>query len=569
MFSYYCDMKKFLLPCLLFLSVITYGQTPLTYNNPILSGFYPDPSIVRVGNDYYIVNSSFAYFPGLPIFHSTDLVNWKQIGNAMDRKEQLDLTNAGVSRGLFAPSITYHNGTYYIICTLIDKGGNFLITAKDPKGPWSNPIWLKEANGIDPSLFFDADDKAHIVFNSIPPDNKSLYNGHRTIRMVDFDINAMKVTSEPKLLVNGGTDISKNPVWIEAPHIFKKGDWYYLICAEGGTGYNHSEVVFRSKSVDGPYISYEKNPILTQRHLDKSRANPISTTGHAEFGETPDGKWYAVFLGCRPYEGDFYNTGRDTYMTPLEWKDEWPVILEGNEEVKYSYPVPVPQTTKAVVNNFNGNLYFKDEFKAPELNKRYLFLRNPENDFYSLTENKGFLTMKLLKQNASGKESPAFIGFRQANLNGYAATEMDFAPFTRNEKAGLLIFQNENHYYFLCKSIENDKPVVQLYQSAAKPGDPDILMTSQKLDSKKTIYLKIVAKGDKYDFYFAEKKDKWNILSENVDGKFLSTSRAGGFVGSLFALYNSSYGKPSNVTAKFDWFEYQGDDSVYKSQSIK
>jgi len=560
-------MKKVLIPFLLLFSVITHGQAPLSYNNPILSGFYPDPSICRVGNDYYIVTSTFAYFPGLPIFHSTDLVNWQQIGSAMDRKEQLDQTNAGVSRGLFAPSITYHNGTYYIICTLIDKGGNFIITAKDPKGPWSNPIWLKEANGIDPSLFIDASGKAYIVFNSIPPDNKSLYNGHRTIRIVDFDINTMKVTSEPRILVNGGVDISKNPVWIEAPHIFKKGDWYYLICAEGGTGYNHSEVVFRSKAADGPFVPYEKNPILTQRHLDKSRPNPITTTGHAEFVETPDGKWYAVFLGCRPYEGDFYNTGRDTYMAPVQWKDEWPMILEGNEEVKYSYPVPMPQSTKAVANNFNGNLYFKDDFKATEINKRYLFLRNPEKDFYSLTEDKGSLTMKLLRQNVSGKESPGFIGLRQANLNGYAATEMDFTPFTRNEKAGLLIFQNENHYYFLCKSIENDKPVVQLYQSAAKIGDPDILMTSQKLDSKKTIYLKIVAKADKYDFYFAEKKDKWNILQENVDGKFLSTSKAGGFVGSLFALYGSSYGKPTNVTAKYDWFEYKGDDPVYKSQT--
>lgn len=562
-------MKKFLLYIFILLSAISYGQAQLSYTNPILSGFYPDPSICRVGNDYYIVNSSFAYFPGLPIFHSTDLVNWKQIANAMDRKEQLDLTNAGVSRGLFAPSITWHNGTFYIICTLIDKGGNFMITAKDPKGPWSNPIWLKDAQGIDPSIFFDSNDRSYIVFNSNPPDNKSLYSGHRTIRILEFDANTGKVLTQNKILVNGGVDISKNPVWIEAPHIFKKGDWYYLICAEGGTGYNHSEVVFRSKSVDGPYTPYEQNPILTQRHLPRTRENPITTTGHAEFVETPDGKWYAVFLGCRPYEGDFYNTGRDTYMTPVEWKDEWPVILEGTEEVKYSYPVPMPQTTKAVVNDFNGNLYFRDDFKEPQLNMRYLFLRNPVPDFYSLTNSKGFLTMNLLKQPASGKESPAFIGFRQSNLYGYAATEMEFSPFTRNEKAGLMIFQNENHYYFLCKSVENDKPVVQLYQSAEKAGDPDELLTSQKLDAKKTIYLKIEAKGDKYAFYFAEKKDKWNLLRDNVDGKFLSTSRAGGFVGSLFVLYGSSFGKPSNVSAKYDWFEYKGNDPVYNSQVSK
>src|SRR5882757_6128492 len=209
-------MKKILaIIALLFISAAAIAQT--TYTNPILSGFYPDPSICRVGDDYYIVNSSFAYFPGLPIFHSKDLVNWEQVGNAMDRPEQLDLKGAGVSRGLFAPTIRYNKGTFYIICTLIDKGGNFVITAKDPKGPWSNPVWLKEVNGIDPSLFFDDNSKAYVLFNSIPPNNISLHNGHRTIRMLEFDIEKLKVTGEEKLLVNGGTDMAKKPVWIEGP----------------------------------------------------------------------------------------------------------------------------------------------------------------------------------------------------------------------------------------------------------------------------------------------------------------------------------------------------------------
>ncbi|MGZ5287187.1 MAG: family 43 glycosylhydrolase, partial [Flavisolibacter sp.] len=203
------------------------------YTNPILSGFYPDPSICRAGDDYYIVNSSFAYFPGLPIFHSKDLVSWKQIGHAMDRPEQLNTMGAGVSRGLFAPAISYHKGVFYIVCTLIDKGGNFVITAKDPAGPWSDPVWLKEVDGIDPSLFFDEDDKAYIIYNSIPPDNVSLWDGHRTIRMYDFDYKNLKVTGEEKLVVNGGTDISKKPVWIEGPHIYNINGWYYLLCAEG------------------------------------------------------------------------------------------------------------------------------------------------------------------------------------------------------------------------------------------------------------------------------------------------------------------------------------------------
>lgn len=545
------------------------GYTQKTFTNPILAGFYPDPSICRAGNNYYLVNSSFAYFPGLPLFHSTDLVNWKQIGNAMDRREQLDLAHAGVSRGLFAPSITYHKGLFYIICTLIDKGGNFVITAKDPKGPWSNPAWLSQLDGIDPSIFFDDNDKAYIVYNSVPPDNKSLYDGHRTIRMVEFDAKTLKVINDNTIIVNGGTDIAKKPVWIEAPHILKKDGWYYLICAEGGTGYNHSEVVFRSKTVSGPYLPFEKNPILTQRHLDPQRKNPITTTGHADFVEMPNGKWYAVFLGCRPYEGAHYNTGRETFLAPVEWKDGWPHILEGKEEVKYHYAVPMPSVTKTVNNNFSGNFHFKDEFKNNTLNNRYVFLRNPEADLYKLSPDKGWLALSVKPQTASGKESPAFIGFRQQHLKGTAATSMSFDPASVNEKAGLLIFQNETHYYFLCQSIENDQPVVQLYRSMPDGGLESIVYLSLA-NHPKEMMLKIEARDDRYFFYFSPDNKQWmSLVSEGMDAKFLSTQTAGGFVGCVYALYATSQGKASSNKAWFNWFEYQGNDAIYKNNENK
>jgi xylan 1,4-beta-xylosidase len=335
----YSFMKRNIIVCIcLFLSFIC-NSFSQSFTNPILAGFYPDPSICRAGNDYYIVNSSFAYYPGLPIFHSTDLVNWQQIGAALNRPEQLNLDSAGVSRGLFAPAITYHKGTFYIVCTLVDKGGNFVITSTNPKGPWSNLVWLPEVDGIDPSIFFDEDDKAYIVYNSIPPDNISLHGGHRTIRMNTFDAKKLKVTSDNKIIINGGTDMSKKPVWIEGPHLFKKDGWYYLMCAEGGTDYEHSEVVFKSKTIDGPFIPYDKNPILTQRHLDKNRKNPVTNTGHADLVETPGGKWWAVFLGCRPYENNTFNTGRETFMAPVEWKEGWPIINPNFAEVQYTYAI--------------------------------------------------------------------------------------------------------------------------------------------------------------------------------------------------------------------------------------
>ncbi|MDP4261424.1 MAG: glycoside hydrolase family 43 protein [Bacteroidota bacterium] len=540
----------------------SFGQSNY-YTNPVLAGFYPDPGICRAGDDYYLVNSSFSYYPGLPIFHSKDLVNWKQIGNAMNRPEQLNLDGAGVSRGLFAPDITYHKGTFYIVCTLIDRLGNFVITAKDPKGPWSNPVALTGVNGIDPSLFFDDNDKAYIVFNSIPPGNKSLYDGHRTIRMFELNAKDLKITGEEKLLVNGGTDITKKPVWIEGPHIFKKEGWYYLICAEGGTGYNHSEVVFRSKSPGGPFVSYEKNPILTQRHLDPARKDPVTTTGHAGFVQTKNGKWYAVFLGCRPYEDDYYNTGRETFMAPVIWEDGWPTILKGNEEVQYHYPVPMPSLTKTVANSFSGNAFYRDDFNRPQLNNRFIFLRTVRSKWYDLSEKKGWLALQLRPETCLEKKNPSFVAHRQQNLQCSATTSILFSARSDNEKAGLAIFQNEVHFYYLCLSMENNKPVVQLYQST-KDSSMQWLASAPVLPGNKEIQLKIEARKDSYAFFYALDDHKWKLLKDGVDGKFLSTKVAGGFTGSVFALYATSSGKETVNKAYFNWFEYKGDDEVYK-----
>ena len=558
-------MKKilFLLFILLqFFNLTSFAQ--LKYTNPILCGFYPDPSICRVGNDYYLINSTFAYFPGLPIFHSTDLVNWEQIGNAIDRNEQLDLANAGVSGGLFAPTIRYNEGVFYIICTCVNKGGNFIIKAKNPKGPWSNPVFLPEVNGIDPSLFFDNNGKVYITYNSIPPNNISQYQGHRTIRIVELDLQSLKVIGNNEIIVNGGVDISKKPVWIEGPHLFKKDGLYYLISAEGGTGTNHSEVVFRSNAVKGPYIPYENNPILTQRQLDSKRVNPVSSTGHADFVETQDGRWYSVFLGCRPYEKDYYNTGRETFLCPMEWKNGWPVIIRKGEAVNYKYNVPFPEKTKKINNPFNGNIAFKDSFNTDKLNFRYVFLRNPSKKLYTLDSKKGGLTLNLKPNTASQKSNPAFIGFRQSNSKGYAATSISFSAKSENEKAGLLIFQNETHYYFVCKSIKNNQPVVELYKSSKEENATNELIESVMLkDNISPLQLKIEANNDQYSIYYSVKEDNYSLL-KTVDGKFLSTNVAGGFVGSMYAMYATSNGIPTSNTAQFNWFECYGNDDIFK-----
>ncbi len=561
-------IKKWLLTGFILFGILyAFSRQTVYYNNPILSGFYPDPSICRAGDDYYLVNSSFAYFPGLPVFHSKDLMNWNQIGNAMNRPEQLPLDRAGVSRGLFAPAISFHQGTFYIVCTLIDGMGNFVITAKDPAGPWSNPVVLPAVNGIDPSLFFEDSGEAWLVYNSVAPDNRPLYNGHRTIRLIRFDAAELKVKGDEKILVDGGTDITKKPVWIEGPHIYKKDDWYYLICAEGGTGYNHSEVVFKSKTVDGPYTPYENNPVLTQRHLDKARPYPVTNTGHADMVEAKDGNWYAVFLGCRPYEDDYYNIGRETFLLPVTWKDGWPHILDGNETVPYKQKVPFPSFTKKVANPFASNAFFFDDFNEPALHHRYIFLRTPAEQWYSLQERKGFLCMRLRPETCGGRGNPSFIAFRQPSHQCEAVTRLQFEPAADNEKAGLAIFQNETHYYFLCKSLEAGKPVVQLYRAAADSNMQ--LMASAFLPEKQNaIQLKIVMENAFLHCYYST-AHRWTLLKDSLDAKMLSTRVAGGFVGSVFALYATSMGKQSRSRVYVDRFACRGKDDMQNSRGIK
>jgi xylan 1,4-beta-xylosidase len=545
------------------------------FYNPILKGFYPDPSICRVNNNYYLVNSTFSYYPGIPIFYSKDLVNWVLIGHAMDRPEQLNLDGFGVSRGIFAPAIRHHKGIFYITCTLVDGKGNFVITATNPAGPWSNPVWIPQINGIDPSLYFDKNDKAYIVYNSIAPDDKPLYDGHRTIRMYEFDINDLKVVGKEKILVNGGTDLSKKPIWIEAPHIFSKNDYYFLIAAEGGTREQHSEVVFRSKKIDGPYVSYNKNPILTQRHLDPKRENAITSTGHADFVETLDGDWWAVFLGCRPYspfEEDCYNTGRETFLAPVKWKDDWPIIDPDNEEIQYSYPYPIQPLDSSKGMSFSGNFKINDDFNTEILQPNWIFLRTPHTKWYDLKKRSGYLSLKVRPESCAEKVNPSFLGHRQQHLTGSATTLINFIPESENEKAGLLVFQNEKHFYFLCKSIKNKSYVVQLYRSA---NEENLYTNMELIDSrnlkehieymnKDELYLRIDAKGNVYSFYYGFEPNKWIIFKENVDARYLSTKVAGGFVGCVYALYTTSLGNPSNNFAYFDWFKYQGNDEIYK-----
>ncbi len=534
------------------------------FSNPVLAGFYPDPSACRVGKDYYLVNSTFSYFPGIPLFHSRDLVHWTLIGHVLDRPGQLNLEGQGVSRGLFAPSIRYHEGIFYVTCTLVDIGGNFVVTARDPRGPWSDPVWIPEVNGIDPSLFFDNDGKSYLLYNSVAPEDRPLYSGHRTIRMRAFDTKTLRVGGDEWILVNGGTDIARKPAWIEGPHLFREGENYFLLTAEGGTGDQHSEVVFRARSVTGPYEPYAGNPILTQRDLDPSRAAPVTSAGHADLVRTEDGAWWAVFLACRPYGDAYYNTGRETFLAPVRWDRGWPVITARGEEIAYRYPFPVPPE-RASQAPYSGNFIVRDEFRA--LSPDWIFLRTPHEQWFDLSARKGSVGLKLRPETCSGTMNPSFLGRRQQHLHGAASASMVFTPMAEHEKAGMLIFQNETHFYFLCKSLSSHGPVVQLYRSSDTTGSGahmELLASRPLAGPGSALRLKIEAHGDTYAFLYAS-GGEWQTLREE-DARFLSTRVAGGFVGCMYALYATSLGEPSEAVAYFDWFEYAGDDEIFGAQ---
>ncbi len=544
-------LNKFPLPLLLCIFSLNTFFSKAQIKNPILPGFYPDPSICRVDNDYYLVNSSFAYFPGVPVFHSSNLIHWKQIGHVLDRPSQLNLTDHGISRGIFAPAISYNKGLFYMITTFVDGGGNFYVTSADAAGPWSDPVWLPGIDGIDPSFFFDDDGRAYILNNGPPPENKPLYNGHRAIWIQEFDPEANKPVGKRQIIVNGGTDISKKPVWIEGPHIYRKNDYYYLMAAEGGTGTWHSEVIFRSRSVWGPYEVFEGNPILTQRDLPPDRTMPVTSSGHADLVQTAAGDWTAVFLACQPYSDNYYNTGRETFMLPVDWSGEWPVILEKGKVIPLKVELPAAAPSEQLTfAKYSEN--WIDEFDKAELAPEWIFIRTPEEKWYELKNSNLLMQARPVSINMNG--NPSFLGRRQQH------SRAQFTAAVRLEKgkemeAGIIAFQNEKHYYKFV--VLQDKEASYLTVNSAHEEISRIMLSEFNWGDE--VYLRIKSLDDLIICEYSMDNKSWAPAGKPLDGKILSTQIAGGFVGTVFGIYTFA---PSAARASFNWASYQKIDEL-------
>jgi xylan 1,4-beta-xylosidase len=512
------------------------NPAPGQFINPVISGYAPDPSIVRTGDDYYLVTSSFVHFPGLPVYHSKDLVTWRQIGNAIDRPGQADFSGMKVSQGLMAPAIAYHDGLYYIVCT---NRKNFVITAKNPAGPWSDPVYF-EFDGIDPSLFWDEDGKAYIVNNGAPQ-GPVQYQGHRSIWLQEFDPKTATMTGPRREIINGGADLSSKPFWTEAPHLIRKDGYYYLIAAQGGTGDQHSEVVFRSRAIAGPYENYAGNPILTQRDLPENRPHAIGTAGHADFVQTPDGQWWSVFLATRNYGPDLYNIGRETYLLPVTWKDGWPVILEQGKAVPFVLERPNLPAAPRPAQPLSGDYAYTDEFNGGTLGMGWMSVRVPDTAQYRLA--RGSLLLKagngVIGDTA---RAPSFIGRKQAHAIATVSTELRYTAERAGDRAGLVAMQSDDAYLFLGVQWLDGKQVVALTvrRNGQDPRQGRVVASAPlpQLGAGRPVYLKLSIDGGSLSAAYAVRKHAWKDLAVQHDATFLSTKLAGGFVGTVIGLYN-------------------------------
>ena len=483
----------------------------VTATNPILPGFYPDPSICAVGDDFYLVNSSFAYFPGIPIMHSKDLAHWEQIGNACDRESQLPLGDTGHSRGLFAPTIRYHEGTFYIICTNVSYGGNFIITAQNPAEPWSEPHYIEGADGIDPSLFFDEDGTCYYI-GTHPNPAGCQYDGDWYIWIQELDIENMKLVGEVHNVWNGAM---RNIIWPEGPHLYKIGEYYYIMHAEGGTGPDHAVTVCRSKNVYGPYENNFCNPILTHRHL--GRKYPIRYVGHADLVKTINDEWYMVMLAVRPLEG-YTTMGRETFLARVEWENDWPVVNPGVGRLTDTVEINLPKWT-AYTAESNEYVFSTMGQLPPE----FMVLRNADKSHYSLEKGKGLLMLfdtHTLKEQAS----PSYLAFRQKHHHFIAMALLDVSNLSEDKRAGIAYVQN--NLYNLRVEVNGKMAEVILCEKGT-----DRRVISMPLQGSNPLEVSLEVDGLSAAVIIEGQK------SPEVDIRTLSTEAAGGFTGCTVGLY--------------------------------
>lgn len=504
--------------------------------NPILPGFYPDPSICRVGDDFYMVTSSFSYFPGVPVFHSRDLRHWEQIGHVLDRPEQLPLDWQYISGGIYAPTIRYHDGLFYMVTTNVSFGGDFFCTAKDPAGPWSEPHYVKGAPGIDPTLFWDDDGICYMMGTTDWQDETpGVWIGR-------VDLENSCIVGERKRVWSGALVNAWAP---EAPHVYKKDGWYYLLIAEGGTEHYHAVTIARSREIMGEYEGYRGNPILTHRHLGDD--HPICNVGHGDLVQLKDGSWYMVMLASRIYGGYHKNLGRETFIAPVDWSGEWPVVSPGTGRVEWTYPAPdLPDAPVSAAN--------EDDFSSMVWNT----LGTPEEGDIRIEGGRLYLRCqdkRMVHDSAADKRRPngmlGYYGRRQQHMDFSAAVNVQL-PEGIGASCGLMVLQND----FAQLRIELMRTSGGVSARAVKgwrdeAGRHEEIL-GEAVHPGPAARLEIAAEGQQYRMVCEGK-----VIGEAFGG-FLGSESCGGFVGAYVGPFASGNGADMQEEAVFADFHYQG-----------
>lgn len=536
-----------------------------TIKNPIIPGFYPDPSICRAGDDYYLVCSSFELSPGIPLFHSRDLANWEQLCYVLTPQNGFYVDKNCGNGGVMAPTIRYYNGTFYIInCNFSDRG-NFIVTAKNPAGPWSAPHFLDDVPGIDASLFFDTDGTCYIMGTAnIWPDGKG--GMRQGIWAAEYDIEQFRLVSEPVALWGGAMAGVASP---ESPHIYHIGDWYYLLIAEGGTEMYHSATVARSHSPLGTYEGNPSNPILTVRHMGKKAL--IQNAGHADLIDTASGEWYAVFLASRLIGGVSKNLGRETFIVPVEWEDEWPLFSPETGKVEWEYPLP-----KNIAWSPVGKKPMREKFDSGKLGLEWCFWGSHGDRFAVHTE-KG-LELPCLKEALADPLRPmsmeaerpqnnslAFVCRRRLAPHCRFSCRMRFVPM-ENESAGIAVVQAMNHQFHFALVCKEGQTMLELVQYTADyelpPYIPGFTSTTNKkvLASvpweREEIVLEMELDENRYIFRCGAEENGLIELA-CADGAVINPEKVGCMVGEVIGMYASGNGEKSNNSAVFYWSEYE------------
>ena len=507
------------------------------YWNPVLPGFYPDPSVCRVGDDYYMVNSTFCFFPGVPVHHSRDLIHWEQIGHCITRPAQTRLQNIGVWNGIYAPTIRHHDGTFYMVTTNVSDRGNFYVTTKDPAGEWSDPIWVREG-GIDPDLFFDDDGKTYLL----------TAQGAGEIHLAEIDLKTGRLLSRSEIIWRG-----TGGRCAEGPHMYRKDGWYYLMIAEGGTEYGHCETIARSRNLRGPFEGCPSNPILSHA-LARGYQNPIQGTGHADLIQAHDGSWWLVCLAFRPLNGFHHVLGRETFLAPVKWDENgWPVV-NGNGAISLEMDVPtlpqVPVAEGHAAQVQRGHVSTK--FDEPELGLEWNYLGAPRTENYSLTERPGWLRLKASPVSINSNDSPTWVGRRQQQIDFTATTKLDASGLKDGDEAGLTVYMcMSSHYDVAVRKRDGKFFLILRYKlNRLEHTEKEIALESP------VVFLRTTGNKDVYSFFWSADGSSFGKLGE-MDASYLSSETAGGFTGIYLALYAQSQPNARGGYADFDWFEYK------------